>query len=105
MSKKDILEQFTTILAISLRHRIGSMVNNNEIYAQRYAKDAEALFKEAEKAKNKANWNNSDKIEIKQTTKKKLKQELEKRDFIDNRKFELIDSEVDKALKDLNVKD
>ena len=103
MSKKDVLDEFTNVLAAALRHKIGSIVNNDEIYAQRYAKDAESLLKEAEKISQKANWNNSDKTSIKQIVKKKLKQELEKKDFIDNRKFELIDSEVEDALASLNL--
>src|SRR3989344_9458213 len=99
MGKKDDIEQLTNLMSKSLRHKIGSIVNENEIYAQRYAKDAEGIMKEAEKIINRQNWNNYDKAEIKEILRKKLKKELEEKDFLDNKKFEIMDEEVSKALK------
>ncbi|MFA5857405.1 MAG: hypothetical protein WC867_08645 [Candidatus Pacearchaeota archaeon] len=55
MSKKQILNELTNILAVALRHKIGSMVNKNEIYALKYSKDSEILFKEASKIKEQSN--------------------------------------------------
>lgn len=103
MNKNRILEELTTLLAISLRHRIGGIVNKNEIYAQRYAKDSEILFKQAEKVKEQITWNYGDKIEIREKLKIKLKIELEKKDFLSDEKYNLIDSEIEKALKDLGI--
>ena len=40
---KDICE-LTNILAKALRHRIGAIVNSDELYAQKYARDADILF-------------------------------------------------------------
>lgn len=98
MSKKRAVHELTNLLAIALRHKIGGIVSPDEIYAQKYAKDAEVLMKEARKIAIKENWNNDDKIKIRDELKRKLKQELEKREFIDNRKFELINKEIDRAL-------
>lgn len=103
MSKKQLLDEFTNILAVALRHKIGSIVNFNAIYAEKYAKDSEILFKQAEKIKERGNWNYNDKIEIKEELKKKLKKELEKRDFLSDEKYNYIDSEIEKALKILGL--
>jgi len=103
MNKRKILDELTNVLSAALRHKIGSIVNSSEIYAQKYAKDAEIMMKEAEKISLGKNWNNQDKAEIKAILKRKLKAELEKREFINNRKFELVDSEIEKALKVLKL--
>ena len=99
MGKKNDMEQLTNLMSKSLRHRIGSIVNENEIYAERYAKDAEGIMKEAEKVISRQNWNNYDKAEIKGKLRKKLKKELEEKDFLDNKKFEIMEEEMNKALK------
>ena len=99
MSKNKNIQELTTILAIALRHKIGSIVNQNEIYAQKYAKDAEILIKQAQKVSRRENWNNYDKENIKRILKKKLQYELEKREFLDNKKFDIIEEEMNKVLK------
>ncbi|MEK6874003.1 MAG: hypothetical protein AABW91_04085 [Nanoarchaeota archaeon] len=98
MSKNQNIHELTNILAIALRHKIGSIVNKDEIYAQKYAKDYEMFLKEAVKISLRENWNDSDKIKIKNELKIKLKDELEKREFIDNKKFDIIDGEIDNIL-------
>lgn len=98
MSKNQNIHELTNILAIALRHKIGSIVNKDEIYAQKYAKDYEIFLKEAVKVSLRENWNDSDKIKIKNELKIKLKDELEKREFIDNKKFDIIDGEIDNIL-------
>jgi len=103
MSKKRIISELTNILAKALRHKIGSIVNKQEIYAQKYAKDAEVLFNEARKTALKTNFNSYDKEQIKKLLKAKLRKELEEKDFIDNKKFEIMEKEIEKALKELNL--
>ena len=49
MSKKANIDELTHILAKALRHRIGSIVNQEELYAKQYAKDADTLTLEAQK--------------------------------------------------------
>jgi|SRR3989344_3629217 len=104
MSKTKIIHELTNLLAKALRHKIGSIVNSNEIYAQKYAKDSEILMKEAQKIAIKENWNNYDKVKIKKELERKLKLELEKKDFLDNKKFEIMEEEVEKALKFFDLK-
>lgn len=94
----------TNILASALRHKIGSIVNQNEIYAQKYAKDAETLIKEAQKIVFKGNWNYNDKKIIKEELKNKLRKELEKKDFLDIKKFDLMDEEIERVLILLGLK-
>lgn len=103
MNKRKTIAELTNILAIALRHRIGSIVNSNEIYASKYAKDADVLIKEAQKLSLRQNWNKEDKQEIKKQTKEKLRVELEKKDFIENRKYTLIDKETHDVLLSLNL--
>lgn len=103
MGKNKDIENLTNLMSKSLRHKIGSLVNENELYAAKYAKDAEILMREAEKIAYERNWNNIDKAIIKEKLIKKLNKELEERDFLKDKKFELIDEEVDKALKKFNL--
>lgn len=103
MSKKQISEELINVLAVALRHKIGSMVNPNAIYAERYAKDSDIFFKQAEKVKEQANWNSSDKEEIKTTLKRRLRNELEKKPFLPDKKYDYIDEEINKALRILDL--
>jgi hypothetical protein len=103
MSKKDDIAELVNILAAALRHKIGSQVNSDEIYAQKYAKDAQLLMKEALKNSVGINFNSKDKAKLRMELEIKLRHELETRDFLDNKKFEMIDSEIDSALKVLNL--
>jgi len=103
MGKKDDIDELTNLMSRALRHKIGSIVNENEIYAAKYAKDAEIIMKEAEKITSKKNWDNDDKEKIREKLRKKLEKELIEKDFLDDKKFEIMDEEIDKALSDLGV--
>ncbi len=103
MSKNANVKELTTLMSKSLRHKIGSIVNENELYATKYAKDAEVLMKEAERILFRQNWNKKDKEKIKDLLRKKLLNELTKKDFLDNKKFEIMDKEIEKALKKFNL--
>ena len=104
MAKAKNIRELANILAVALRHKIGSMVNENEIYAQKYAKDAEVLINQAQKISFRENWNSSDKEKIKNQLKKKLHDELEKKDFLDKRKFDIMEDEMNKILAVLGLK-
>lgn len=103
MSKAKNLQKLVNLLVVALRHKIGSIVNKNEIYAQKYAKDAEILFDGARKIKIRENWNYYDKNKIKKALKKKLKAELESKAFLNDKKFEIMDKEMDKVLKEFEL--
>jgi len=103
MGKTSDIHELTNILAKALRHRIGAMVNSNEIYAEKYAKDADLLVKEAKKTALRQNWNSYDKNQIKNELKKKLRIELENKDFLDSKKFDIMDEEMNKVLKELEL--
>jgi len=103
MNKNKIISELTTLLAIALRHKIGSIVNENELYAQKYAKDAEILLGEARKFSIKANWNQKDKSIIKNKLKSKLEAELVQRPFLNDKKFEIMNSEIDTVLRELGL--
>lgn len=99
MGKKDDIDQLTNILSRALRHKIGSIVNKDEFYAEKYAKDSEHLLKEAEKVFERRNWNRNDKVMIKEELRKKLFKELEEKDFLDEKKFDIMDREMESILK------
>ena len=103
MGKTDDLRQLVNLLTKALRHKIGSLVNANEFYVSKYAKDAEIILKEAEKVLLKRHWNLNDKQEIKTHLKKQLKEELTEKTFLDNKKFEMMDEELGKVLKQLSL--
>jgi len=103
MSKNSSTNELINLLVKSLRHKIGGIVNLNEIYAQKYSKDAEVLFKEAEKVCRKENCHNYDKERIKNELKENLLIELKKCDFLDNRKFDIMDEEIGLALRVLGL--
>ena len=103
MGKNKDIDELTNLMTKALRHKIGSIVNKDEFYASKYAKDAEMFMKEAEKVLLRQNWNNYDKEKIKERLKIKLHKELEEKDFLDNKKFEIMDEEINKALKGVNL--
>ncbi len=105
MSKHDTIKELTNILAKALRHKIGAIVNSNEIYAQKYARDADILLKEAEKISLRENWNSFDKLEIRKMLQKKLRRELESKDFLDEKKFDYMEKEIESTLKMLGLAD
>ena len=104
MGKTGTLHELTNIMAKALRHKIGSIVNADEIYAQKYARDADILMKEARKAAMKENWNSYDKAAIREELKRKLHAELLKKDFLDTRKFEIMEEEMFKALAAMGLR-
>lgn len=103
MSKKQLIHGLTNLLAIALRHKIGGIVNKEEIYAGKYAKDAETLLKEAKKIAIKENWNTYDKDKIKKELRSKLKKELEEKEFLNNKKFDIMEEEMKRVLKEMNI--
>lgn len=103
MNKNKIIEELTNVLSVALRHKIGSIVNSNEIYAQKYAKDYEILLNEAKNISLLMNWNLYDRTEIKQQLKRKLKNELEKKYFLKHEKFNLMDKEIEIVLTEMDL--
>lgn len=103
MGKNKDMDELTNLMSIALRHKIGSIVNNEDLYAQKYAKDADNIMREAGKIAIKQNWDDYDKEEIKEKLKKKLLKELTEKDFLDSRKFEIMDKEMNRALEELNL--
>ena len=103
MGKNKDINELTNLMSKALRHKIGSIVNKDEFYAAKYAKDAENIMKEAEKVLLRQNWNSYDKARIKEQLRIKLRKELGQKDFLDNKKFEIMDSEIEKALRGFDL--
>ncbi|MBW2974310.1 hypothetical protein KY366_01200 [Candidatus Woesearchaeota archaeon] len=103
MGKKDDIDQLTNIMSRALRHRIGSIVNKDEFYAEKYSKDSENLLKEAEKVLERRNWNRDDKINIKEELRKKLLKELQEKDFLNDEKFDIMEDEMGNALRGFGI--
>lgn len=104
MGKNKDIQELVNLMTKALRHKIGSIVNENEFYANKYAKDAESIIKEAEKVLLRQNWNSYDKTSMKDKLRIKLQKELEQKDFLDNKKFDIMDDEINKALEKFNLK-
>jgi len=93
----------TNLMSRALRHKIGSIVNKDEFYAGKYAKDSEHLMKEAERVLERRNWNRDDKILIKGELRKKLLKELQEKDFLGDKKFDIMDDEMEKGLREAGL--
>lgn len=103
MGKRSDIKELVTLISLTLTHRIGSIVNPDEIYSEKYKKESDAFLKKAIKISVRQNWNKEDKIKIKELLKKKLRSDLENRDFLNNKKFDLIDKEIDDVVKLLGL--
>ena len=103
MSKSKIIEELTNLLVVALRHKIGSIVNENEIYAQKYAKDVEVLFEQAKKSIAGKDFNIYERKEILNKLKIKLTKELESGAFLNKRKFDILDKEINDILKEVDL--
>ena len=103
MGKNKDIDYLTNLMAKALRHKIGAIVNSDEIYASKYAKDSENIMKEVKRVLLRHNWDNDDKIEIKGQLRIKLHKDLEEKDFLDDRKFGIMDAEIEKALKEFKL--
>ena len=104
MGKNKDIQELINLMTKALRHKIGSIVNKDEFYANKYAKDAETIMKEAEKVLLRQNWNNYDKVKIRGQLKAKLLKELKQKDFLDNKKFEIMDEEINNVFKEFYFK-
>ena len=103
MGKNKSFYELINLIVVALRHKIGSIVNPNEVYANKYAKDAETLMNEARKSARQENWNNYEIQEIGKEVRKKLRKELEEKTFLDNKKFDIMNREIEKVLKELGL--
>lgn len=103
MSKKDNINKLITFLVLAISHKIGGMVNPNEIYASKYRKEYDNYIKLANEISFEENFNSYDKKEIREKLRGKLKEELERKDFIDNKKFDIMEEETEKTLSSLGI--
>lgn len=103
MSKNDEIKTLVKLLAKGLCHKIGGIVNLDALYSQKYLKEADTFFSVAKNISIKLNLNLSDKERIKVELVSALRRELENRTFLDEKKFNYINKEVDWALKMLKI--
>jgi len=103
MGKKDDVKELVALLSLALTHRIGSLVNPNELYSEKYRKESDVFLKQAKKVSLRHNWNEADKAKIKEFLKRKLMENLERRDFLDNKKFRFMEKEISNVLSLLEL--
>ena len=103
MSKIKNINKIINMLATALRHEIGALVDIEELYVDKYKKEANARIKRASDIIKKCNFNIDDKYSIKIRLKEKLQKDLENRDYISDEKFDIVDEEVDKVLRELDL--
>ncbi len=103
MNRHKTIEELTNLLALSLRHKIGSIVNKHEVYSKKYADESQALLNNAKRNISGITFNLYEKKEILQILKRKLKAELQSKPFLNERKFDIMDEEMNSALKELGL--
>src|SRR3989338_7370051 len=103
MGKNRDIDQITTILSTALRHKIGAILGIDKRYFKKYEIEFGARRDIAKKILKDCNFNSYDKNIIRIHLKRKLERELEKRYYINEGKFDLVDAEIDKVLKELGL--
>jgi hypothetical protein len=103
MGKRSDISQLAIFLALTLSHKIGSIVEPDGVYNEKYKKESNSYFERAEVISLRRNWSSYDKREIRKELEKKLRIELEKKDFLDNKKFDIMEEEMNKVLGDLGL--
>ena len=66
MGKKKEINELTNILSKALAHKIGSIVNANKPYAEKYEKDTISLTEIAREIVEARTWNVYDKLIIRE---------------------------------------
>lgn len=103
MGKNNAIKELTKLLTYAIIHKIGSIVNKDAVYSDKYLKESENFLRMAEEAANKENWNSYDKLTIKKNLQKAVHDELLKRNFLCNKKFDIIEREINNALEILDL--
>ncbi len=105
MGKRDNIKELAVFITQALAHRIGRIIDENALHAEKYRKETLNFMKLAEQVKMKENWNSSDLILLRETVKNNLERELARRTYIDNRKFDIMGEEIEKVLRELELSD
>ncbi len=103
MGKRGDINELVTLLSLALTHRIGGFVNPDDIYSEKYLKESDAFLKKATKISLRQNWSKYDKAKIREFLKKKLREGLERRDFLEDKKFKIMDKEINNILRLLDL--
>jgi hypothetical protein len=103
MGRSKTIEELTNLLALSLRHKIGSIVNNEDIYSKKYADESKILLDNAKRNIFGITFNFYEKKEIANKLRIKLKKELEFKAFLKVEKFEIMEREMNLVLMELGL--
>jgi len=105
MGKNSNIKELARFVSLAVAHRIGKLMNPNALYAEKYEKESENFMLLAQNVKLRENWNIYDREIIKKEAKNKTISELTARKYLANQKFSLMDEEINKALKLLELVD
>lgn len=103
MGKNDDIRELAKLLSFAVAHRIGQIINPDAIYAEKYQKESRNFVIQAEGINLGKHWNSYDKIIIKKEVRKKTLLELINKEHIADKKFEIMDEEINKILKELEL--
>ncbi len=103
MGKSDTVQELARLIGLAVAHSIGYILNPSSIYADKYRKEILNFMSLAAKTRDKEHWNVSDLRLIKAKAIEETNYELSRRDYLDLRKFELIDGEIEKMLRELEL--
>ncbi len=100
MGKREQIKEIARFAALAVVHKIGGLLNPNAIYAEKYKKEYLNFVQQAENLLLGRNWNRQDREAIREETGKQAQLELRRREYIGEKKFEIMNGEI-KVILDL----
>ena len=101
MGKQKEIGEIAGFIAFAALHKIASLLNPSAIYAEKYRKEYTNFVKQAEHIFLGKNWNMDDKDKIRAEAQKQAHNALQSRDYIEKKKFKLLDREITEVLEEL----
>ena len=103
MGKQEEIRRIARFIALAAVHKIGGLLNPSAIYAEKYKKEYGNFVQQAENILIGRNWNREDKEEIKTEARKQAHDELKRRGYIAERKFDILDRELGEVTGEMEI--
>ena len=103
MGKSDHLQTLARMIALAVAHKIGYLIQSDSDYAKKYQKEYMNFMRQAESINFLEHWNDFDKEQILQISRKKVTDELSARTYLKAEKFTIIEKELFNVMHDLGL--